>query len=192
MLKNNQMIIAVERIERAIYLIRRQKVMLDADLAWLYGVSVGRLNEAVRRNINRFPADFMFQLTKDEFEEMKNGLEGVNLKSQIAISSSSWGGRRHRPYAFTEQGVAMLSTVLRSDRAIRVNIEIMRAFVRLRRMLATNVNLERRLNELEKKYDAQFKVVFDAIRQLMVPTQPAKKQIGFLAKERRAAYDKKK
>ncbi len=127
----------------------------------------------------------------DEFEELKNPRGRVNLKSQIAISSSGWGGRRHPPYAFTEQGVAMLSTVLRSDRAIRVNIEIMRAFVRLRRMLASNVNLERRLNELEKKYDAQFKVVFDAIRQLMAPSQPAKKKIGFLARERRAAYGKK-
>jgi hypothetical protein len=191
MLKDNQMIIPEDRIERAILFIRGQKVMLDADLAWLYGVSVGRLNEAVRRNISRFPADFMFQLTKDEFEELKNPRGRVNLKSQIAISSSGWGGRRHPPYAFTEQGVAMLSTVLRSDRAIRVNIEIMRAFVRLRRMLATNVNLERRLNELEKKYDSQFKFVFDAIRQLMAPSPPAKKKIGFLAKERRAAYGKK-
>jgi hypothetical protein len=191
MLKNHQMIIAVERIERAIYLIRGQKVMLDADLAWLYGVSVGRLNEAVRRNINRFPADFMFQLTKDEFEEMKNRMGRVNLKSQIAISSSGWGGRRHPPYAFTEQGVAMLSTVLRSDRAIHVNIEIMRAFVRLRRMLASNTDLERKLKELERKYDAQFKVVFDAIRQLMAPPQPAKKKIGFLARERRSPYGKK-
>jgi hypothetical protein len=191
MLKNHQMIIAVERIERAIYLIRGQKVMLDADVAWLYGVSVGRLNEAVRRNINRFPADFMFQLTKDEFEEMKNKLGRVNLKSQIAISSSGWGGRRHPPYAFTEQGVAMLSTVLRSDRAIQVNIEIMRAFVRLRRMLASNTDLERKLKELERKYDAQFKVVFDAIRQLMAPPQPAKKKIGFLARERRSPYGKK-
>jgi hypothetical protein len=191
MLKNHQMIIAVERIERAIYLIRGQKVMLDADVAWLYGVSVGRLNEAVRRNINRFPADFMFQLTKDEFEEMKNRMGRVNLKSQIAISSSRWGGRRHPPYAFTEQGVAMLSTVLRSDRAIHVNIEIMRAFVRLRRMLASNTDLERKLKELERKYDAQFKVVFDAIRQLMAPPQPAKKKIGFLARERRSPYGKK-
>ena len=127
----------------------------------------------------------------DEFEELKNRMGRVNLKSQIAISSSSWGGRRHPPYAFTEQGVAMLSTVLRSDRAIHVNIEIMRAFVRLRRMLATNADLERRLSKLEKKYDAQFKVVFDAIRQLMAPSQPAKKKMGFLARERRTAYGKK-
>lgn len=185
------MIIPEDRIEKAILFIRGQKVMLDAELAWLYGVSVGRLNEAVRRNINRFPADFMFQLTKDEFEELKNQMGRVNLKSQIAISSSGWGGRRHPPYAFTEQGVAMLSTVLRSDRAILVNIEIMRAFVRLRRMLASNTGLERRLNELEKKYNAQFKVVFDAIRRLMVEPQLPRKKIGFLAKERRAAYGKK-
>ena len=180
--------VAVERIEGAIYLIRGQRVMLDVDLAWLYGVTVGRLNEAVRRNINRFPADFMFQLNKDEFEELKSRRGSVNLKSQIAISSSGWGGRRHPPYAFTEQGVAMLSTVLRSDRAIHVNIEIMRAFVRLRRMLATNADLERRLNELEKKYDAQFKVVFDAIRQLMAPSQHAKKKIGFQVKEKLSPY----
>ena len=124
----------------------------------------------------------------DEFEELKNPRGRVNLKSQIAISSSGWGGRRHPPYAFTEQGVAMLSTVLRSDRAIRVNIEIMRAFVRLRRMLATNVNLERRLNGLEKKYDAQFKVVFDAIRQLMAPSQPAKKKISFQVRGKLSPY----
>jgi hypothetical protein len=110
------------------------------------------------------------------------------LKSQIAISSSGWGGRRHPPYAFTEQGVAMLSTVLRSDRAIHVNIEIMRAFVCLRRMLATNVNLERRLNELEKKYDAQFKVVFDAIRQLMAPSQSVKKKISFQVRGKLSPY----
>ena len=167
MVLDNQMNVAVERIEGAIYLIRGQRVMLDVDLAWLYGVTVGRLNEAVRRNINRFPADFMFQLNKDEFEELKSRRGSVNLKSQIAISSSGWGGRRHPPYAFTEQGVAMLSTVLRSDRAIHVNIEIMRAFVRLRRMLSTNVDLERKLASLERKYDVQFKVVFDAVRRLM-------------------------
>jgi len=123
--KNSQLIIPVERIERAIYLIRGQKIMFDADLALLYGVSVGRLNEAVRRNTQRFPADFMFQLTKDEFEELKTQIGRLHLKSQIPISSSGWGGRRHPPHAFTEQGVAMLSTVLRSDRAIRVNIEVM-------------------------------------------------------------------
>ncbi len=180
MLKNNEVIIAVERIERAIYLIRGQKVMIDRDLADLYGVETRVLNQAVRRNQDRFPNDFMFPLTRGEI---------MNL-SQIVISSKI----KHAPnvFAFTEQGVAMLSSVLNSPRAIRVNIEIMRAFVRLRRMLATNVNLERRLNELEKKYDAQFKAVFDAIRQLMAPPRPAKKKIGFLAKEKRMAYGKQR
>ena len=167
----SQALIPVERIERAIFLIRGHKVMLDADLAELYGVSVGRLNEAVKRNRNRFPDDFMFQLTKHEFED---------LKSQFAISSSGWGGRRHPPYAFTEQGVAMLSSVLRSKRAIRVNIEIMRAFVRLRQILASHKELAHKLDELEKKYDAQFKVVFDAIRELMMPAElPPRRRIGF-------------
>ncbi|HXZ36283.1 MAG TPA: ORF6N domain-containing protein [Thermodesulfobacteriota bacterium] len=190
-MEKNQMIIPIERIDRAIYLIRGQRIMLDADLALLYGVSAGRLNEAVRRNTQRFPADFMFQLTQEEFEELKAQIGRLNLKSQIAISSSGWGGRRHPPYAFTEQGVAMLSTVLRSDRAIRVNIEIMRAFVRMRQILATNADLERRLSELEKKYDAQFRIVFDALRQLMAPPAPSRKQIGFEVKERAALYGRK-
>ncbi len=183
--------VPMERIQKAIYLIRGQRIMLDADLALLYGVSVGRLNEAVRRNTQRFPDDFMFQITKDEFRELKIQIGRLNLKSQIAISSSGWGGRRHAPYAFTEQGVAMPSTVLRSDRAIRVNIEIMRAFVRMRQILATNSDLERRLSELEKKYDAQFRVVFDALRRLMTPTAPSHKQIGFEVKERSARYGRK-
>jgi hypothetical protein len=159
-----------ERIEQTILLIRGHKVMLDMDLAHLYGVTAGRLNEAVKRNEDRFPSDFMFQLTKPEFE---------NLKSQIAISSSKWGGRRHAPYAFTEQGVAMLSSVLHSKRAIQVNIAIMRAFVQLREMIASNKGLARRLNELEKKYDGQFRVVFEAIRELMAEPEPKSCRIGF-------------
>jgi ORF6N domain len=164
--------IPIEAIERVILFIRGHKVMLDADLAVLYGVSVGRLNEAVKRNRDRFPGDFMFQLSQVEFQNLKLQTGDPNLKSQNAISSSDWGGRRHAPYAFTEQGVAMLSSVLKSKRAVRVNIEIMRAFVRLRQMLASNVQLARRLDALEKKYDAQFKVAFDAIRQLMTPPEP--------------------
>jgi len=159
-----------ERIEQTIRIFRGHRVMLDTDLAELYGVTVGRLNEAVKRNADRFPSDFMFQLTKPEFE---------NLKSQIAISSSEWGGRRHAPYAFTEQGVAMLSSVLHSERAIQVNIAIMRAFVRLREMIASNKGLARRLAELEKKYDAQFRVVFDAIRELMAEPESRSRRIGF-------------
>lgn len=159
----------VERITEAILFIRSQRVMLDADLAALYGVETKVLVQAVKRNIDRFPGDFMFQLTKQEFD---------NLRSQIV--SSSWGGRRYPPYAFTEQGISMLSSVLRSKRAIQVNIEIMRAFVQLRRMLASHADLARKLSALEKKYDAQFKVVFDAIRGLMAPPEPRKKRrVGF-------------
>jgi len=149
------------------------------------------LNEAVKRNLDRFPDDFMFQLSQSEFDNLKHQVGDLNLKSQIAISSSDWGGRRHPPYAFTEQGVAMLSSVLRSKRAVRVNIEIMRAFVRLRQILASNAQLARKLYALEKKYDAQFKVVFDAIRQLMTAPEPKKRKIGFLVKERAARYGTK-
>ena len=159
----------VKRIERSIHLIRDLKVMLDTDLAALYGVDTRTLVQAVRRNVERFPADFMFQLTKSEFED---------LRSQTVISNR--GGRRYPPYAFTEQGVAMLSSVLRSERAIRVNIEIMRAFVELRRMQASHADLARKLSSLEKKYDKQFKVVFEAIRGLMAPPELEKKgRIGF-------------
>ncbi len=159
----------VERITKTILFIRGEKVLLDADLAALYGVDTGTLVRAVKRNIERFPDDFMLQLTEDEW---------ANLRSQIGISSS-WGGRRYAPYAFTEQGVAMLSGVLRSEQAVLVNIEIMRAFVRLREILATHHELAKKLNNLERKYDSQFKAVFDAIRQLMEPPLPPKKPIGF-------------
>jgi hypothetical protein len=165
-------LIPAERIERAILLVRGHKVMLDSDLASLYGVETRRLVEAVKRNIQRFPDDFMFQLNQEEFD---------NLRSQFA-TSSSWGGRRYAPYAFTEQGVAMLSSVLRSPRAVAVNVEIMRAFVRLRGMLGSHADLARKLDALERKYDAQFKVVFDAIRQLMAPPAPPRKPIGFHVK----------
>lgn len=159
------------RITRSILLLRGQKVLLDADLAQLYGVDTGALTRAVKRNSERFPADFMFQLTKEEF---------ADLRSHFGISNAGRGGRRYLPYAFTEQGVAMLSSVLRSDRAVHVNIEIMRAFVQLRQMLASNAELARKLAILEKKYDAQFKIVFDAIRQLMIPPDPKKKRsVGF-------------
>lgn len=132
--------------------------MLDRDLSQLYGVSTKVFNQAVRRNKDRFPPDFMFQLTIQEFR---------SLRSQI-VTSNKRGGRRYRPYAFTEQGVAMLSSVLRSKRAVQVNIEIMRAFVRLREMIESHKDLARKLEALEKRYDAQFKVVFDAIRELMI------------------------
>jgi hypothetical protein len=164
-------LIPVETIEKTIYLIRGQKVMLDADLASLYQVTTKALNQAARRNRDRFPDDFMFQLTTKELEELN--------RSQIVTASQKHRDPRFRPYAFTEQGVAMLSSVLHSKRAIFVNIEIMRTFARLRLMLATNSELSRRLNDLESKYDRQFKVVFDAIRQLMSPASSGRKQIGF-------------
>jgi len=161
--------VLAERIEQRIFLLRGQKVMLSPDLAQLYDVEPRALVQAVKRNLERFPVDFVFQL---------NGREFRSLKSQIV--TSSWGGlRRATPYAFTEQGVAMLSSVLRSERAVRVNIEIMRAFVRMRQMLASHADLARKVAALEKKYDAQFKVVFDAIRELMTPPQPKQIRIGF-------------
>ena len=180
-----------ERIERSILVIRGHKIILDSDLAVLYEVSVGRLNEAVKRNRDRFPTDFMFQLTRAEFSSLRSQIATSNLKSQIAISSFDWGGRRHPPFAFTEQGVAMLSSVLRSKRAVQVNIEIMRAFVRLRQMLASNAQLARKLADLEKKYDAQFKVVFDAIRQLMAPSEPKKKKNRLSGRRKSATYGRR-
>lgn len=167
---SNTDLIPGERIEKAIYLIRGEKVMLDRDLALLYGVETKVLNRAVKRNLQRFPADFMFQLTAEEAEI---------LRCQIGTSSLSHGGRRYLPFVFTEQGVAMLSSVLNSERAILVNIEIMRAFVKLRQMLASNAELSRRLDELESKYDKQFRVVFDAIRRLMAAPVRGRKEIGF-------------
>ena len=164
-----EIVIQQEAIEGKIYMIRGHKVMLSTDLAELYEVEPRVLVQAVKRNIDRFPSDFMFQLNEVEFE---------NLKSQIV--TSSWGGlRRANPYAFTEQGVAMLSSVLHSKRAIQVNIAIMRAFVKLREMLAAHKDLARKLDQMEKKYDTQFKAVFDAIRQLMAPPEPKKRKIGF-------------
>ena len=165
----SQPLVAAEVVERRIFLIRGQKVMLSTHLAELYGVEARVLNQAVKRSIERFPGDFMFQLTLEEFN---------NLKSQVVISS--WGGpRRATPYAFTEQGVAMLSSVLRSERAVQVNIAIMRTFVKLRQMLATHTELARKLDALERRYDTQFKAVFDAIRDLMQPPDPPRRRIGF-------------
>ena len=172
--------VPIERIESAILFIRGHKVMLDRDLAALYGVTTFNLNKAVKRNTDRFPEDFMFQLTPEE---------AGALTFQIGISKAKGrGGRRYLPYVFTEQGVAMLSSVLRSKQAVQVNVEIMRTFVRLRRMLASNEDLARKLAALEKKYDSQFRVVFEAIRELMAPPEPNKRKIGFLVKERAARY----
>jgi hypothetical protein len=161
-----------ERIENKILLIRDHKVLLDSDLAQLYGVETGALIRQVRRNPRRFPDDFCFQLSREEWDV---------LRCQFGTSDGR-GGRRYAPYVFTEQGVAMLSSVLNSDRSIEVNVEIMRAFVKLRQLLSTHKDLSKKLAELEKKYDHQFAVVFDAIRKLMeTPPLPKKRKIGYLA-----------
>ena len=172
-------LIPAERIETKILLLRGQKVMLDRDLAALYGVPTKALKQAVKRNTVRFPEDFMFVLTEDEF---------ASWRSQFVTSNSDRMGLRHTPMAFTEHGIAMLSSVLNSERAIQMNISIMRAFAQLRALLSTHADLARKLEELEKKYDTQFRVVFDALRQLINPPEPSRKQIGFSVRERRAVY----
>ena len=172
-----------ERIAERIFFIRGQKVLLDADLAKLYGVTTFNFNKAVRRNIDRFPEDFMFRLTAEEVSA---------LRFQFGMSKPEGrGGRRYLPYVFTEQGVAMLSSVLRSTRAIQVNIAIMRAFVRLRQFLATHKELAEKLTDWERKigtHDEQIQAIFEAIRQLMTPPEPKKRKIGFLVRERAARY----
>jgi len=165
--------VALERIERAILVLRGHKVMLDSDLAALYEVPTKVLLQAVKRNLERFPRDFMFQVSADEFHRLRS--------QSVTSNAPGRGGRRYAPYAFTEQGVAMLSTVLNGPRAIAVNIEIMRAFVRLRLILASNKELARRLDRLEAKTDAKFTTVFEAIRQLMAPPEPKKRPMGFVA-----------
>ena len=175
-----QISMPIERIEKSIMLIRGKKVLMDKDLAQLYGVETRILVQGVKRNIERFPSDLMFQLTQDEFD---------SLRSQIVISKGK-GGRRYLPYGFTEQGVAMLSSVLRSKRAVQVKIEIMRAFVRLRQMLSAHKTFKKRLDALEEKYDSQFKIVFDANRALMVETEKPKRKIGFEVKEPKGPYGK--
>ena len=162
------------QISKKIFIVRKHKVMLDMDLAALYEVETKVLNRAVRRNQIRFPTDFMFQLTEKE-EEILRCQIGT---SRFDLKNRTWGGRRHPSLVFTEQGVAMLSSVLRSEKAALVNIEIMRAFVKLREFLLTNQDLARKLFELENKYDSQFKAVFDAIRELMIPPEPPKGRIG--------------
>ncbi len=172
-------IVPVERVEQAIYLIRGQKVMLDRDLAALYDVETRVLNQAVMRNEKRFPSDFMFELTREEIR---------NISQFVTCSKTSTIKHSKRALAFTEQGVAMLSGILKSDRAVEVNIAIMRTFVKLRRMLESNEELSRRLDELESKYDEQFRMVFEAIRELMIPPEPEKRPIGFHVREEQAVY----
>ena len=172
--------VTMERITNKIYLIHGQKVMLDRELAELYGVETRVLNQAVRRNIKRFPPDFMFSLTREEI---------MNL-SQIVISSRI----KHAPnvFVFTEQGVAMLSSVLNSERAVQVNIAIMRAFTKLREMLSTHDDLKKKIEAMEKKYDQQFQVVFEAIKQLLETEAKPRERIGFTVKEKQKAYAKSK
>jgi hypothetical protein len=167
-------LIPLERIERSILLIRGEKVMLDADLAEIYGVGTKVLNQAVKRNASRFPQDFMFRLTREELAQMN--------RSQIVTGSQKHRDPRFSPYAFTEHGALMLANVLNSERAALTSVQVVRAFVRLRQMLASNAELSRQLAALEKKYDAQFKIVFDAIRQLMTPPEIKRREIGFHVK----------
>jgi len=177
---SKKMHIPAERIEEAILLIRGEKVILDRTLAELYGVETKQLKRAVRRNVRRFPSDFMFELTKEEYESLRYQF-GTLKRGEHS---------KYLPLAFTEQGVAMLSSVLNSNRAIEVNILIMRAFVRLRGMISSHKELLRKLEDMEMKYDEQFRVVFEAIRQLMTPPEPPRKKIGFEAKEAADSYGK--
>jgi phage regulator Rha-like protein len=176
-------IVPREIIESKIIIIRGKKVMLDRDLAALYGVETRALNQAVKRNLKRFPEDFMFLLSGEEAQLLSRS-QFVTLKRGQNI--------KYLPYAFTENGVAMLSSVLNSDRAIQVNIQIMRTFTRLREILASNEELRRKIEQLEKKYDGQFKIVFEAIRQLKAPPVKPKRKIGFELKEKQAEYRKRK
>jgi ORF6N domain len=174
-------VIPIERIAQRICHLRSEKVLFDSDLAQLYGVTTGNLNKAVNRNRHRFPSDFMFQLTAEEAKR---------LIFQFGISKSR-GGRRHMPYAFTEQGVAMLSSVLKSERAVKVNIAIMRAFVNMRRMLETNRELARKFSELERrvgKHDEEIAAIIEAIRQLMAPAEKPRREIGFHVREKTPRY----
>jgi len=174
---NEAAIVPVEVIENKIFFIRGQKVMLDDDLARLYGVLTKYLNQQVRRNKTRFPEDFMFQLTREEAENLR--LHFATSSSSPQFATSSYGGRRYLPFAFSEHGILMLSSVLNSKRAVDVNIQIMRAFVKLRRLLSSHADLRRKIEDMEKKYNGQFRIVFDAIKALMQPpTKP--KKIGFL------------
>jgi hypothetical protein len=178
-------LLPVERIEKLIHLARGEKVLLDADLAKLYGVETRALNQAVRRNLSRFPADFMFQLTGEEADVL------LGSRSQFVILNKRGKNIKYLPYAFTEQGVAMLSSVLRSQRAVHVNVAIMRAFVSLRRMLASNEALSRKLAELERRiegHDQGIKSLFNAIRELMTPPTEPRREIGFHMKEDGVPY----
>jgi hypothetical protein len=192
------------RIESFIITVRRHRVMLDSDLAAIYAVTTKALNQAVRRNAERFPPDFVFQLTLQEVANLRSqfvtsnglaahsdaGMEHKPEEHRAQVVTGSRGGRRYQPYAFTEHGALMAANVLRSPRAVEMSVFVVRAFVRLRQWMADHAELARRLEDLERKHDAQFKVVFDAIRQLMAHPEPKKKEIGFHVRERRAAYSR--
>ena len=175
-------LVPVERIASKIYLIRNVKVMLDRDLAELYGVKTKVLTQAVRRNIDRFPADFMFEMTKKEFE---------NWRSQFVTSKSDRMGLRYKPMAFTEQGIAMLSGILHSDRAVHVNIQIMRVFVKLRQLLIDNKDLRKELEGLKQITEERFQIVFEALDQLLTVESKPKKKIGYTVKEKQKKYGKR-
>jgi hypothetical protein len=177
---NDKSIVPYERINRSILVIRGQRVMLDADLATLFNVPTKALNQAVKRNFGRFPKDFMFQLTTAEKAEVVTVCDHLQ---QLKFS-------RTLPYAFTEHGAVMLANVLNSSTAVNVSIQIVRAFIKLREAVASHRSLARRMDQLEEKYDSQFKIVFGAIRQLMTPPEPKKRKIGFLVRERAARYGK--
>jgi hypothetical protein len=174
-------IVPIERVTEKIYLIRGMRVMLDRNLAKLYGVETKVFKQAVKRNINRFPEDFMFELTGDEFK---------NLRSQFV--TSSWGGPRYVPMAFTEQGVAMLSSVLTSDRAVQVNIQIMRAFIKMRQMYISHEDLKKKIIVMERKYDKQFQIVFEAIKQLIEADEKPRRKIGYVKAPKTSSGKKKK
>jgi len=175
-------IIAIENITGLIYLIRGKKVMLDRDLAQLYGVETKVFKQAVRRNIERFPEDFMFELSKSEF---------INWRSQFVTSNHDKMGLRYSPMAFTEQGVAMLSGVLRSKTAIHVNIQVMRAFTKMRQMIFDNAELRKEIDELRADTDGKFRIVFETLDQLLTIENKPKKKIGFMAKEKQSEYGKR-
>ena len=173
-MSKNESLIPIERIEQKIYVIRGERVILDSDLAAVYGVETKVLNQSVRRNLKRFPADFMFQVTKDEY---------TNLRSQIVTSSvDNYGGRRYLPYVFTEHGALMAANIINSERAVDASVQVVRAFVKMRNMLASNAELAKKIESMEKKYDSQFKSVFDAIKRLMLPPDKPKGSIGFVGK----------
>ena len=200
----NKKVIPIQRIAQAIFVLRGQKVMLDSDLADLYGVATKVLNQAVKRNASRFPVDFMFQISAEEMEKVSQVVippaqerteKEVTNSSQFVTSSRKYRGKRYRPYAFTEQGVAMLSSILNSERAVKVNIAIMRAFVRLRDVLETNRELARKFDELEKrvgKHDEKIDATLEAIRQLMAPPTKPRREIGFHVREKAPRYRARK